>query len=74
MEGFIANDEEVEKELEEQRIRERQEMRGDKPLKKKKKKVHKPKQLDDEDIELVKENVGVEIAKKKMNKLKKIAE
>jgi hypothetical protein len=64
LEGFIAPDEEVEAEL--------LEARAKKQKRPKKKKEH-IKALDDEDVDLIRENVGIEVMKKK-NRLKRIAQ
>lgn len=64
MEGFIAPDEEVEAEL--------LQARAKKQKRPKKKKEH-IKALDDEDVDLIRENVGIEVTKKK-NRLKRIAQ
>ena len=64
MSGFIAPDEEVERELAEEQ---RQKMKK----KRKSGKVRKLKQLDDDDFDIIRENVGIEIRKK--SRLKKTA-
>lgn len=64
MEGFIAPDEEVEAEFNEAR-----EKRSKRPKKKK----EYIKALDDEDVDLIRENVGIEVNQKK-SRLKKIAQ
>lgn len=69
MDGFIAKDEEVEQELLE-------ELKRKKQLRKKsgKGRTREPEELDDEDLEVIKENIGIEIEKKKKSRLKRNAD
>ena len=64
--GFIAKDEEVEQELIEELERK----------KKKRRKTHErePEELDEEDLEVIKENFGLDVERKKKNRLKRNAD
>lgn len=66
MNDFIADDEEVEAELMQARHSEPKKHKN----KKKRKIEHKP-ELDEEDVDLIRENVGIEVKKK--NRLKRNA-
>ena len=69
MDGFIAKDEEVEQELLEE-----YERKQGKRKKSRKAGKREPEALDDEDLEVIKENIGVEIEKKKKSRLKRNAD
>lgn len=70
MSGFIAKDEEVEQEL----IQEYERKKKSRRRVQKGEKKREPEQLDDEDLEVIKENIGGEIERKKKNRLKRNAD
>jgi|LauGreDrversion4_2_1035121.scaffolds.fasta_scaffold67087_4 hypothetical protein len=70
MNDFIANDEEVEAELIEQKRRDRKTF---KQQEKREKRSREIEPLCEDDLDVIRENVGIEI-KKKQNRLKRMAD